>query len=627
MFSKDPTNLQWQHTNVPMQSSPDHPHLARLYTALVEELATETDAHRRLLRLPLSDRIASGVTWPPLQMHTIDNPGWARWVQVGLRTTARIDLHDGISPGDLVIVAPVATPDRGVEGRCVFAERDFSEIRLHDLAAVPGWLEGGHVVVTRCIDPTTSRRYRAALMRADRHDSPLRDALLSSSFPAPEQPDPIRLPGLNPAQQHAGAAALAAPALSMIHGPPGTGKTTLMVGLLKALVAAGERPWALADSNAAVDHLAARAAAEGLAVLRLGASYRMGPAVQDLSFAAHMARSPLAPALKALESELGRLPPPQRRPLYRQRRALLDQIRRQVIADSQVIASTLGTMSREAASLPPAAVALVDEATQAIEPAIWSIVPAVERLILLGDPAQLGPVVRTPNSPLGTSLLSRLLEAGLPAPMLEEQYRMSAPLCALVSDTYGPAYQPHPSVAERCLTDLPGVSPGPLTSRSVLWVDTAGGGLEEARDPITLSLLNSGEAELVVKVTASLLAAGVAAEDIGIIAPYSAQVARLRQALPDIEVATVNAFQGREQEVIICSFVRSNDDGALGFVSDPRRLVVAVTRAKRLLVCIGDAGTLSSSTSIATLMDAVQRVDPSAWQSVWEPPWDAVLSA
>lgn len=627
MFAKHLTNLKQQHKNIPMQLAPQHPHLARLYTALADELATEADAHQRLLRMPLADRIAAGVTWPSLQLHSVDNPGWARWIQVGLRTTARLSLHDGISPGDLVTVAPIATPDRGIEGRCVFAEGDFAEIRLHDQATIPGWLEGGHVAVTRGLDPTTNRRYRDALMRADQHDSRLRDALLSGVASAPEQSASVQLRGLNLAQQHAGAAALAAPALSMIHGPPGTGKTTLMVGLLKALVSAGERPWALADSNAAVDHLAARAAAAGLGVLRLGARYRIGPAAQDLSFAAHMARSSMAPALKALEAELVRLPPKQRRPLYRQRRALLDQIRRQVITDSQVIAATLGTMSREAASLPPAAVALVDEATQAIEPAIWSIVPAVERLILLGDPEQLGPVVHTPGSPLGTSLLARLLDAGLPAPMLEEQYRMSAPLCALVSGTYGPAYRPHPAVAAWCLTDLPDVSPSPLTSRSVLWVDTAGGGLEESRDPVTLSLFNAGEAELVVKVTADLLAAGVSADQIGIIAPYSAQVARLREALPDIEVATVNAFQGREQEVIICSFVRSNDDGELGFVSDPRRLVVAVTRAKRLLVCIGDAGTLSSSTSLATLMDAVQQVDSSAWQSVWEPPWDAVLSA
>ena len=120
-----------------------------------------------------------------------------------------------------------------------------------------------------------------------------------------------------------------------------------------------------------------------------------------------------------------------------------------------------------------------------------------------------------------------------------------------------------------------------------------------------------------------LVRAGLAHEDIGVIAPYSAQVARLRAALPGVEVATVNAFQGREKEAILCSFVRSNDDGKIGFVADRRRLVVSVTRAKRLLVCIGDAATLSTSSDIADLCDRIQESD--GWQSVWEEPWDAAL--
>jgi len=610
-----------------MLSLPAQPHLATLSRALAAELALERDEHARLCRLPLADRIAAGITWPSMRLHDIEQPAWARWTRLSLRVASGAALHDGVSPGDSVRVAPVSSPDQGIDGRCTFAEGDLAEIRVHDLDVLPGWLEGGHVAVTRLVDDTTTRRYQQALLRADAHSSPLKTLLLYPGH-APALPDePRTLPGLNAAQQRAAAAALSDSALSLIHGPPGTGKTTLMVRLLLTLVADGVRPWALADSNAAVDHLAARADAAGIAVLRLGSSYRIGPAAQHLTLEARAARSPLAPALRTLEAEISRADHRARRPLYAERRKLTDQIRRQILDECTVVASTLGTMAREAPRLPEAALALVDEATQAVEPAIWSVVPFIERLVLLGDPCQLGPVIRSPGNPLERSLLSRLLDGGLPAPMLEEQYRMSADLNALLADTYGPAYRPHPSVADRRLTDLPGVSATPLTERAVLWIDTAGSGLEEARDPATMSLYNDGEIELVTEVVGQLLRAGVDPADIGVIAPYSAQVARLRVQLVGVEVATVNAFQGREKEVIVCSFVRANDTGELGFVADPRRLTVATSRAKRLLVCIGDAATLSASAAFESLMEAAQIVDETAWQSVWEPPWDAVLSS
>lgn len=525
------------------------------------------------------------------------------------------------------MVAPLSTPDRGIEGRCVGADSQGAEIRLRDIDELPGWLQRGHVAVTRQIDPSTTRRYQQGLRNVDDMDSPLRTALLEAAVPSHEHRSWPGLAALNSAQRHAGSMALSSPSLSLIHGPPGTGKTTLMVALLEALLNDGQRAWALAASNAAVDHLAVCADAAGLPVLRLGAPYRIGAQAQHLTLQARAQRSVLAPALRALDVELARTPPRQRRPLWKQRRALLGQIRANILAECPIVAATLGTMSREQHDLPETKVALIDEATQAIEPAIWSIVPAVERLILLGDPHQLGPVVRMHGNPLERSMLSRLLTAGLPAPMLEEQYRMSASLCALVSETYGPTYRAHASVAGRRLEDLAGVRATPWTTLPAMWVDTSGGGLEEGRDPVTRSLFNEGEVQLVASMVDTLTADGVCLTDIGVIAPYSAQVERLKAALGDVEVATVNAFQGREKEVIICSFVRSNEDGDVGFVADPRRLVVATTRARRLLVCIGDASTLGAIPAFSSLMTAIQQQSPAAWQSVWESPWDAVAFA
>ncbi|MEL6346175.1 MAG: AAA domain-containing protein [Myxococcota bacterium] len=602
---------------------PSHPWLATLSRALSDAHRWERDEHARLLALPMADRIAAGISWPSLRFAGLDaSSSWGGWMQIGLQPAARAALHDGVSAGDLVLVAPYGDPNRGVEGRCVDVAPDRATIRLFERKALPGWLEGGHVAVTRAIDDTTVRRYQQGLLRADHHRSPLRDALLDATLPTPDFTGAADLDGLNPAQQRAGAAALNADALAMIHGPPGTGKTTLMVGLLRALVARGERPWALADSNAAVDHLATRADAAGLRVLRLGSPYRIGPQARHLSMSAYRARSPLAPALRTLEAELSRADDRERRPLIRARRALLDQIRNDTLANSDVIAATLGTMSKEGGALPAVRTALIDEATQAVEPAIWSVVPWLERLILLGDPHQLGPVVKQPNNPLSRSVLERLLDRGGEAPMLETQYRMSTPLVRLLSHTYGPRYRAHPDVADHRLCDLNGVADVLLTRTAAMWVDTAGGGLEEARDPATMSLYNDGEVEVIVAATGALLRAGVNTDDIGVIAPYSAQVARIRERLPGVEVATVNAFQGREKEAILCSFVRSNPDGALGFVSDARRLTVAVSRARRLLFCVGDFATLSAAPAFQQVLDAMP---PTSWASVWDPPWDIAL--
>ncbi len=600
---------------------PDNEHLLALSAAIDSELAWEAAEHARLCALPLTDRIAAGLTWPSMQLAGVSRH-W-RGAQLSLAAAGRALLHDGITPGDLLTIAPIATPDKGLLARCVEVEGSIAEARIEELPdPLPGWLEGGHLAVSRALDDSSMRRYQQAVESARLLDSPLKTALLTGETSAPPD-EAADIDALNPSQRRAVSAILAAEPLGIIHGPPGTGKTRVLVAALQELLDDGRRPWALADSNAAVDHIAAQADAAGISVLRLGRSYKVGPAAAHLTLSARIDASSQAPALRRLEAEMSRADWQTRRGLAAEHRDLLAGIRRQIVVDCDVIAATLGTMVNEARRLPPADIALIDEATQAIEPAVWSVVPHIKTLILIGDPHQLGPVVHEPGNILQTSLVERLLDQGTPAPMLEQGYRMSAALTTLVSGIYGPDYRPVPAVAARRLSDLPGVDATALTDAPVLFVDTAGSGLEEARDPATMSLYNDGEVEIIALAVQMLLRAGLPHEDIGVIAPYSAQVARLREALPGVEVATVNAFQGREKQAIICSFVRSNEDGVIGFVADRRRLVVSVTRAKRLLVCVGDAATLSSSPDIADLCARIQAAG--GWRSVWEEPWDAAL--
>jgi ATP-dependent RNA/DNA helicase IGHMBP2 len=600
-----------------------HPWLDAQSRALADELAWQEQAYQRLIKRPLDERIEAGICQHPLEIDTVEEAGRGR-ARVRFRAPSAAVLHDGITSGDKVVVT--GGGDR-LEGQSLGAEGRIHEVLLE------GPPEGrGPFTLTLLFDATTFVRYQQGLQRADRVTSALRDVLVGAAPPSEPEEVAYQEPSLDASQQSAVRAALAARELAVIHGPPGTGKTQVITALLAELVRGGDRPWALADSNAATDHLAVRAAQRGLEVVRLGSAFRIGAAAAALTVEARVARGPLAAAIKQLDRDLvraraeaGRAGFELRRQLIAERDRLDAEARKAVLAGAQVIASTLGTLAREAAALPVAHTAVIDEATQAIEPAIWAVVPWVQRVVLVGDPHQLGPVVMSPGNALSRSMLERVLDpsamARVPVPMLTIQRRMNAQIRQLVDSVYGGRLTDHPSVAGHLLRGLGGVHGGELADQAILWVDTAGAGYDEARDPTTRSLFNEGEMGVIVTAANALIASGVGASDIGVIAPYSAQVARLKVELPGVEVATVNAFQGREKEAILCSFVRSNPDGELGFVADPRRLVVALTRARRFLLCTGDSATLGRNPAFERVLAWFALDD--ALRSVFEPPWYA----
>lgn len=559
--------------------------LDRLHRALrAEEDFARADADR-IRGLPVADRVALGATWAPVRFDAPEPAGR------GVEVVVRGDLHDGIGAGDAVDVG-------GVRGRCVGWDPRWALLRLDGEPPPVRWVD-------RRFDGATYVGLRQALERVDGLESPLITALLEGAPVA----DPVRtvFPTLDEAQSRAAAHALGQPNLAAIHGPPGTGKTHALAAILVALVAEGDRPWALAESNAAVDHLALTASRSGLRVVRVGPTWRMGAEVGALTVDARVRTGPHATALDVLAAEIARQRKAGGPALWRlldEQRALRDVARRHVLESTQVIATTFGSLLR--AELPAAHTAVIDEVTQALEPSVWAVVPRVKRLILAGDPRQLGPVVFQPGNPLGNGLLDRLVARGDPFPMLEVQHRMNVEIQSLVADVYGPTYRPSADVAEH---RLEGLAP-------TRFVDTAGAG-GELVDPATRSTYEPLEVAIVGRVLAELRAAGVSARSIAVIAPYSAQVRRLA-ALPEaegVEVATVNAFQGREADAVVVSFTRSNPDGELGFLADPRRLVVALTRARKVLVLVGDGATLGRHPRFAALLGRLPA------ESVWEPAW------
>lgn len=585
-----------------------HPHLARLHDALRAEERAEREAHEALDRLPHPEQVVAGHAWPTVRITDV-TPAGAR-SRVRVVPPRGVVLHEGIGPGD-----PVWLERRGVRhsARVEFVDERVAELRV-DRGDGERPEEDPTAVVRRRHDPTTFVRYRKALELADGHRSPLKRMLFE-----PERtslvPGSVEIVGLNPAQQRAAFHALRAPEVAAIWGPPGTGKTRLLAKLLVELVREGDRPWALADSNAAVDHLALRALAEGLDVVRVGTTSRIGAALGEARLDAKIRRSVLGPTIETLDRHISRASgTPALARLVREREDLWRQAKDDVLQRSQVIATTFGTLAWMAPELPPAKTAVVDEATQATEPAMWVVVPYVERLIFAGDPAQLGPVVKVPGSPLATSLIERWVASGAYMPMLEEQHRMVPELRELVSGVYGPRYTDADAV----------IDTEPFFEPAALWIDTAGAGGEQL-DLTTLSLYDPLEIEVASLAVAQLLEAGVKADEIGVIAPYSAQVARLRAhpGLMRVEVATVNAFQGREKDAIVVTFVRSNPMQELGFVADERRLTVAVTRARRQLILIGDSATLTVHPRFRDILD--QLTERGAVRSVWEEPWAGAM--
>jgi predicted DNA helicase len=272
---------------------------------------------------------------------------------------------------------------------------------------------------------------------------------------------------------------------------------------------------------------------------------------------------------------------------------------------------------------------VIDEAGQATEPTTWLPILWGKSVVLAGDHMQLPPTITSPDAQsggLGVSLMERLHQrfGDVITQTLTEQYRMHKDIMGFPSEEfYDGKLTAHPAVAGHNLADLgfferqdPGVAP-------LLLIDTAGANYDEESEEGGESLLNRQEGGLVCGIIAEYLEAGLRPHDIGVISPYAAQVRFIKRLLseknaniPGLEVESIDGFQGREKELIIISLVRSNPEGAIGFLAEWRRLNVAFTRARRKLIVIGDSATLGYHDFFARWLDYVGRVG--SHSSVWE---------
>lgn len=530
--------------------------------------------------------------------------------------------------------------DDGIAG--VVSRRKPTSIQV----ATEKWPEGSRFRIDMSPDETTRRRQLAACANAEtatKRAGKLRDVILGTRpLRFSEQPDVEFFTELNPPQQEAVRFALSAQDVAVLHGPPGTGKTTTVAEVILQAVRRGDRVLACASSNTAVDNLLERLVAMLPDVVRVGHPARVFESLRGHTLDELVESDPTNDVIADMRREVdglmraankdhsGRDARKRRGQLFSEAGQLRGQIRsleksivRGVLDSADVICTTT-TIDDDLLSTQDFDVVVMDEACQCTEPGIWQAVLRADRLILAGDHCQLPPTVlsdQAAKSGLKRSTMQRLVERDGDTiyRRLTVQYRMHEAIMRFSSDAfYDSDLIADASVKSHLLCDLNGVVETDLTSTPTLMIDTAGAEFTEQLEPDGQSKLNPKEANVVVHLVRELIDANIQPNEIAVIAPYAAQVRLLRGRLDDsrIEVDTVDGFQGREKEVVIIAMTRSNEIGEIGFLADTRRTNVALTRAKRKLIVIGDSATLATNSFYADMVEHFESTG--SYKSVWE---------
>lgn len=523
-----------------------------------------------------------------------------------------------------------------VSGRKV----DQIEVALDD------WPEGDSFRIDLTPDEVTRRRQMGAMSLAEQSTGrlgQLRDVLLYHREPTfRREVEFERSADLNESQHAAIELAMSANDVAVIHGPPGTGKTTTLVEVVRRAVENGERVLVCAPSNTAVDNVLERLVHTGVSAVRLGHPARVSATVRSHTLEALVQTHDARPLIEEMRREADQLERKSRRytrarpargqknqqrqearELRKHARMLEQQAVENILEQTPVVCATVSfdfhVLGEQQFDL-----LVIDEACQSVEPGCWVPLRFARRIVLAGDHCQLPPTVLSrPAASEGfdVSLMQRIVEhyGDAITRRLTIQYRMHQQIMEFSSlQFYDGELQADLTVESHRLTDIEGISPGSVDDAPVTFIDTAGSGSEEELEPEGLSKLNPGEGQLVLDQVASLCDAGLSPAGIAVIAPYAAQVRWLRQRVHSdlLEVDTVDGFQGREKEAVIICTVRSNSQGELGFLADARRMNVALTRARRKLVVIGDSATLGSDEFFQQLLDWFDT--NGCYRTVWE---------
>lgn len=633
---------------------PEHP--LDLLTSWTQALLAERDEERKRLVDVLSGaslkaRRAEGLTWSPVEVTEAAYAfGGAKW---SLACQEGGGLSGIFRVGSAVLLTPLGNP-KDVEEWGTWPARVMKMRGMEMEVLLEGDGPEGVAIqhIKWTVDARADERSYQAMAYALNHwvnvEDPVlkayRDAALGfepwPASPTPEDDVHGNTDGLNDMQAKAAQSIWSRPSVSLLHGPPGTGKTRTLVAAAQGLVAEGDKVLATAPSNMAVDVLVERLADAGLNVVRVGHPMRVSERVLERTVDAVVQALPeYSRVVKTRQDaekrqreadrfirnfgseqrEARRAARADARALRKEAEELEAYLSEKVLRQADVVCATLvGCDDRRLRDLA-FDVAMVDEAAQALPPATLIAMRRAPRLVLCGDPHQLPPTVKSiQGRPLETTMMERLMRLHPDrSVMLEVQHRMHEQIMSAGNaHFYEGKLRAHESVGH---AELEGIRPW-------LWVDTAGCGFDESRSEEGGSVFNRDEASFVLNRAKEWLAQHPRMS-LGIVAPYAAQVELLRDmwydsivagevdSKADVTLHTVDGFQGQERDGMIVSMTRSNDRGEVGFLSESRRIHVAQTRAKMACMLVGDSATLSTDPYLGWLLEHAQELD--SYDSAW----------
>lgn len=606
---------------------------------LIDLLKIEKDEdyaqyQRKMLDTSVKERKKQGVTWYPVELVN-------RYISTGERFTLELERTTDLNQNHSFHSGAVVSVFSGhgddaetVSGVVSYQRKEKMKVVLNS-SDLPDWIRDGKLGVNLLFDEGSYREMQSALKVVAGAEkgrvAELREILYGLKEANFKNGFEYQSVNLNEKQNKALTNIFNAADIAIIHGPPGTGKTTTLVNAIKEVVKTERQVLVCAQSNAAVDLVVEKLDELGMEVLRLGHPARVTPQVIESSLDAKIAKHSFFKELKDIRKKseqyrrmgrkykrnFGQEERMQRKLIMKEARMLredADRIESQITEDlmdrAQVIACTLVGSTHALLRDRVFKSVFIDEASQALEPACWIPILKCHRVIMAGDHLQLPPTVKSVKAGkagLEQTLFEKAIAHTGSDVMLETQYRMHPHIMDFSSQHF---YEGKLKTAEEVM-----LRDWEDEGTRFEFVDTAGCGFAEKVKKETRSTYNEEEAALLVKHLTENMQKD---RSVGIIAPYKAQIQLLTELIakaPELDVIrdlisvnTVDAFQGQERDIVYISLTRSNEQNEIGFLKEYRRMNVALTRAKSKLVVLGDSATLGKDSFYNAVLDYVQAI-------------------
>ncbi len=604
-----------------------HPHLTNLLTCIDLEEKEQAQRYRLDQSHTLKQLKAEGLAIHPIRIIK-KYFGYADYPELSFRVPYPQEINlfkDGAA------IECFISGEEPIKGVLIHLEGKSGELRLF-APDFPDWIEEDGLGIKMTPDTRTSTIMSKALRHIEENKElntlflKLHEQKKEASVVHLEQPLlDFKNKNLNNSQRQAVHAILDNNDLVIVHGPPGTGKTTTLIEAIRQLIKKGEKVLVTAPSNAAIDNISKGLIRHGVHLLRIGNVTKVDQEIYMHTPEGKLQNSAAQKEIKELKKRAdefrrmalkykrsyGKAEREQRNLLFQEVKNIRREIKRlqayyedKLYLEAEVIAGTPIGIHDGAFDRGEFNTLVMDEAGQCLEPLAWSVFPFAQKIVLAGDHFQLPPTVLSQDAirkGFDRSILEVAIQSRPQAMLLNTQYRMKESIAGFSSAYF---YNGLLLSADH-LKD---------TAIHITFIDTAGAAYLESSGTQGTSLQNEGELDIILKL---LEAEQLDKIKTAVISPYSGQVLAARELLDtSIRISTIDSFQGQEKENIIISLVRSNEAWDIGFLKDYRRMNVAITRAQNRLYVIGDSATIGHDRFYKSFLEYVEK--NGAYRTIWE---------